>query len=261
MPFLTLNGIPLQMAPSSGAKRAVHLGQYGRSYNGTPFSTVRTTKVDMPGTTTPMTKAEADTLERLLQGDGHVWSFDSVDYSSRGTPVLSSGGAGYTLSAGAPKFGTDALEVTNPDGFVRWSLAGDEWSWSAWTMMLWVWEGTWHHYARTSAGSYWKDGATIAAGSFPAWVTFIASILRVDADGSDRLVDDMVMLPYVVPSTWPAYVYGAGVAFGQLPMHAVGGDWLEGRCTQGLTRWESTEPVNGWGGGVGAVVSFELIGG
>jgi hypothetical protein len=247
MAFLTLNGIPVPVVPSAGVRRAAHLGQYARSYNGTPYSTVRSTKVLI--------------LEYLIEGRGHVWSFDGVDTSSRGVPVLSSGGEGYEISADEQKYGSDSLKVLSLGGFVRWRLAGGDFSSSAWTMMFWALESSvWHHYARTSTGSYWKDGSTTSAGSFPSWVSFTSLLLRVDANGEERFVDDLVMLPYVVPSTWPALVYGAGAAFGPLPKHTVGGDWLASRCTQALCRWESTEPVNGWGGDVGAVVNFELLG-
>lgn len=264
MAFLSLDGIVIQVPPGSAVRRAAHLGQYARSYNGTPYSTVRTTKVDMGCTTTPMSEAEARALEYLLEGRGHVWSFDATVAnggltSQRGLAVSSTSGTFATgLTDG--KYGK-CLE-TSTATTLTWTLESA--FIEAWTVSYWLFSGgVWTHIfvrGTDTAGAIdaYVDGE---AGADPALVGIDSSGVLTYSDGGNETVDDLVALPYHAPTAWAAHLFGAGYAFGPLPLHSVGGDWLAGRCTQGLTRWESTEPVNGWGGGVGAVVNFELIGG
>jgi hypothetical protein len=262
MAFLTLNGILVKLAPGSAVRRARHLGQYASSYNGTAYSTVRTTKVDMACTTTPMSQAQAEVFERLVQGDGHAWSFDSAApsglNSSRGLPPAVASGT-ITTGVAAGKFGK---ALSAEDGSTLIWEAGIT---APWTLCFWRLNGLmFHHYVlRYSAGTGYQtffngvrnDGA----------YTDILDILStgevyLTCSSGDETLDDLVALPYFAPDDWPAQLFASATAFGPLPKHAVGGDWLASRCTQALCRWESTEPVNGWDGGVGSVVNFELLG-
>ncbi|MDY7232993.1 hypothetical protein [Hyalangium rubrum] len=69
-----------------------------------------------------------------------------------------------------------------------------------------------------------------------------------------------MLLPYVVPSDWPAQIAASEKPFGALPRHTVGEDWFSGLATVVLGKWNETTPVPNFSGPgtVGGVLDFEL---
>ncbi len=219
MPFLAINGISFSVANGNASADEVVIGESGRAFDGTLIATTRAFKREWKLKTALLTWAAAEALKDLLRGKGHRWSFDSDLYSDKG---LAATGAGVSVgtSAPAPKYGAGRATVTNGSTASFAASLG-----SSWTVCVWKWNGaSWDHWIKTSGGSQWKNGATDATAT--AWLAVSSGTLTLTGDGADRYYDDVVALPYVVPSDWPAQIYAAGVAFSALPKLNATGDMV-----------------------------------
>ena len=227
MSFLNLSGISV---PVSRLRYSPTLqGTKGRAFSGFPYSTVRRTLMTLTGNTPPMTLAEAGALRALVNGDGHTWSFDSGLASSLG--LLPSNNPGPATVTAGGKYG-NCLSASDVGGeHIEWLLPNT----SRRTAMVWRYEGaTWHHYVLRFTGvlpdAGWKDGVRLSLleaqdqTDWFHWNTLVVYLItRLSA--VDRF-DDLVALPYAIPSDWPAAVFAAGAAFGELPYHRATGSGL-----------------------------------
>jgi len=239
MHFLNLSGIPV---PVSRLRYSPTLqGTKGRAFSGFPYSTVRRTLMTLTGDTSPMTLAEAWALRALVNGDGHSWSFEYGPVSSLG--LMPSDNTASAAATEGGKYG-NCLALPGGDGSsIEWTLAAP----SRRTIMVWRYDratgGTpaWHHYVLRYTDAVpdtgWKDGAVVSwdmREDIADWLEW-----RRGLGGRVRLVnrtapvgettnhfDDLVALPYAIPSDWPAAVFTAGAAFGELPYHRATGTGL-----------------------------------
>lgn len=219
--FLRLNGITVPVATSSSPSVGVEtIGKRRRSANGSAVASRRTTKLGpWKFGTVLKTAAEAFAFRELILGRGHVVNFNgSHPYTTKGMAPASS--SGITYSAISPKYGAACAEWTGT-GLLTYSFFAA----TPWTCMFWLNEAAagWHHYAQTSTGLKWVDGvATVSA--LPS---FSGGLTCAFGSSTPSKLDDIVALPFLVPSTWPAQIYGFGSAFGALPQLTADGLFIE----------------------------------
>jgi hypothetical protein len=221
MAFLTINGIEIPVREGTLDETIREIGATTPAFDGTMRRTRQAVKHDLEFKTTPLEATEAYAWDSLIRGLGHHWSFDSSLYSSKGLGP----DAGYvaTQSGAGGKF-TGRLSVTATTGTITFSNA---WSGGAWTYMVWRFEsGAWHHYTADSTGRKWLDGVRNDA-AVTTWASLPSgTITLANTTGSAVLYDDLVVVPYLLPTTWPPIFGVAAVAFSDLSRLTLAGDAL-----------------------------------
>src|SRR5215217_4509047 len=235
MAFLTLSGIPIPLDAGSPLQyRTELLGELRRSFSGQLRSSVRARKWGFGANTMPVLLEEALALRNLIDGRGHSWSFDGGTASSTGIgPPVVTGTAGSTT--GSARYGTGRMFCA-PGGKLRWPLSlGDDLSVS--TVAFWArgpelsFPVTWTHVVIDMAtdtayrdGELWTTVDVLPDFSLLFALTATYLELGCQAEGGGEMsYDDLVVLPYRVPTSWlPAWAT-SGTPFGPLPAHVVGG--------------------------------------
>lgn len=228
--FLRLNGIAVPVALGSATLDPAAVGKNRRSANGTMNASRRLRKGGWKFSTVIKTAAEALAFRELLAGEGHVLSFDSSFYTSQGMAPTAIG-AGWTLSATGPKFGAKCATSDTAATVLSYAFPT-----ATGYTIAYYWNDAgagYHHYVLTSAGTKWIDGVLSPGGSLlglrDPGVYGVASFQATG--GATGKLDDLVVLPYVVPSTWPAQMYAWGNTdtqpFSSLPALVADGSFIE----------------------------------
>jgi hypothetical protein len=220
--FLRLNGIVVPVATGSAGLKQEDIGGMRRAIDGTPVFSRRATKRRWSFKTTIRSAQESLAWRDLITGKGHVLSFDGQSlYTSKGLPPASTG-ANWSLTTVSPKYGA---------AMAQWTSTSSTWTFftatSPWTIAYWLNQAAagWHHYVQTSAGSKWIDG--VATASSMLGFGGVSSGVATFGSATASKIDDIVALPYIVPSDWPAQIYGFGSAFGTLPRLVADGLFIE----------------------------------
>ncbi|QRK08081.1 hypothetical protein JQX13_50410 [Archangium violaceum] len=205
MALVTLNGVEVECTDSEW--EPVRLGEVVRSINGIPRSTqLISTKRNFRFTTGPLPEGEAEALRALIDGEGHVLTFEDNSsstshlYTSREVPP-SFVGAGVARSTAARRKGFAGLTVP-ANQLVVWNLGFS--LYVAGTFIGWVREGTglWRHVINT-AGRLYIDGVANSDEWLFGYISgdslFIGDI---DGQGVATAYDDVVALPFEVPESW-----------------------------------------------------------
>lgn len=207
--FLNLNGIEAPCSTNAGAKAEIEeMGTSKRAPDGTMLIHRRVTKEKWSFQLTIQDAQHAHAFRGLVLGKGEYLSFDASLYSAKGrapslaTASVQSAGSGY-LGAGklSQTAGTGVFQVTVPEIAItkRWSV-----------MHARNLNGAgWNHYVATFNGST-TSYVNGAVGAAQAWlgVNVTTGIVSLSADASlATLVDELVILPYDVPSDWPAQMF------------------------------------------------------
>ncbi|TQF14044.1 hypothetical protein FJV41_20820 [Myxococcus llanfairpwllgwyngyllgogerychwyrndrobwllllantysiliogogogochensis] len=235
MAFLSLSGIPIPLDAGSPLQyRRELLGEVSRSFAGQLRSGVRGRRWTLSGSTMPLLLEEALAMRDLVDGRGHSWSFDAGMASSTGiVPSLITGSAGGQL--GGAKYGAGRMRCA-PGGRVRWPLVqGTETLWRT-TLAFWVrgpelGSGAWTHLVIDLAteevyrdGVLWTTVDVLTDYSIVVAVTEAYLEMGCHADGVGEVsYDDLVVLPYRVPTSWLPTWATSNVPFGPLPFHRVAG--------------------------------------
>lgn len=225
--FLRLNGIAVPVFHQNANAAKTPIGAFRRSVNGTGTVPRRTRKGVWRFDTTPKSAAEALAFRELVAGNGHVLSFDAqTPYTSAGmAPVALAVGWGYTTTA--PKYGAACATMPASGALSTWAFFSSS---SPWTIAFWSnYSGAFKHYVATSAGPAWVDGvAGFALSDCKGLDNVTAGVAAFGiASGGVTKLDDVVALPFVVPSDWPAQIYGFGSAFSALPVLTADGKFIE----------------------------------
>lgn len=234
MSALKLNGIELDTIIAAGdqLKPTVRdVGVTGEAVDGSAYLTRSARKLDLAFKTVPMALADARAWMDFITGEGEVWSFDASLYGSKGTGPFSVVGTAVQ-SAGSAKYGAGKLSM-GASSAIAWAGAGRSvfGVTSAWTVAFWRNAGTWTHYVINSSGQKWVDGvrndaaSTTFAGMSSGDFTLSNSIGTV-------LFDDLVVVPFVMPTDWPPQIYAAAAAFSPLPRLALTGDFILEQSTR-----------------------------
>jgi hypothetical protein len=237
MAFLTLNGVEIPVSSTAGATiERVRQGEYGRTATHAARSFVNASSDARKATTTLAINSTALMYQQVIRGLGHVWSFNDGLYSSKGLGPIPPLPVGYSILADAGVSGGDpALQIVEDTALVYinpYYLTG------AWTLAAWSdkeGEG-YYHYTWTSTGDTYGNGV-LGANVGAEYIATAGTItMGVPGGVGNVSFDEMILLPYVVPATWPAWVYALGVAGTPLPPLSyvlAEGDWY-GSATQVL---------------------------
>lgn len=244
--FLRLNGITVPVLAGSATLKQVDIGAEHRAVDGTPVFNRRATKRTWGFKTIPMVASKALAFRDLITGKGHVLNGVGVGsaidqlgcYTSKGLAPSSLGGAFFSRNNGC-KFtipcpsqgaGLAACGLGWTAGYTgTWPMFT---STSPWTIAWWqdvAGNFVFHHNVITSAGGKWFDGATSVA-AVDASVT--SGALTIGSAGHAGDFCDLIALPFICPSDWPAqwYAYGNASALnaqGALPRLNADGLFLE----------------------------------
>lgn len=209
MALLNINGVPLEATATEW--EPVRLGSVVRSLNGSARSTARVRKADFRYTTSLLTIPEALAIRGLVDGDGHVLSFEDSSsssawlYTSGEVPPTSSSGA--VRSSSLKKWGSYGLLMPAGTVPLSWNLGFEN---TGGTFMGWVKEGTgpWRHIIYSSDLGLYVDGVLAGDEYLFGYVTASGVTLGdLEGAGIDAAYDDVVALPYNVPATWAPVLY------------------------------------------------------
>lgn len=227
MPLLALNGIDIApVVSATDAPKAARrdIGDAAPAADGTRRLTRQARKRDLEFETVPLSLADALAWEGLFLGDGHVWSFDSSVYSSKGAIGSTVIPSEIELDGTVKKFGAKALKVfasSSWNGFLGSEFdATGKWTVAAWRRID---AGAWVHLVVRSDGAKWVNGVrndSYATGEIPGVeepFTDVPAVVLRGGSGTTTYWDDVVACPFRWLPTWPAAVYATGVAFSPLP--------------------------------------------
>jgi hypothetical protein len=244
--FLTLNGVTLFADSGKGVDRDDFVVGQGvvRAFDGSVFMSAQGYKRTWKLSFALDLQANTAAWRNWLLGKGDHWSFENNDlYSDKGT-ALATGGTASVQGSGA-KYGTYCLSTANNATITLNGLL----AFQGWTLMLWKQDtngGAYHHYLviGSQAGgcaAVYKDGVQQAA-SYPTFINTLtynntlslSSIILVNNTGNTILWDELVLLPFAMPTgaitpggtTVPAqlYAFHNGQAWPLMPKLLLGGD-------------------------------------
>ena len=223
MALLTLNGVPVECEASEW--ESVTLGEVTRSFNGWPRDTGRVKKKDVRCTTGLLSLEAAEAVRGLVEGAGHVLSFESATgslYTSRELAPLSAAGA--ARSTEGARHGLACLTVA-AGATLSWATGVQGYEDGHGTLLAWVREGpgVWKHVVATArSGAVYTNGVRTAPSGGYSYGRVQAGVLELgdlSAQGVPTAFDDVVALPYTVPSAWVPHLYAwhAARAWAPLP--------------------------------------------
>lgn len=211
MAALTINGISIPVVESS--RQPVTLGGEERAESGKVRNFDRATFYEYRYKTGPLTQSDSALVQALIRGDGQVLNFESEFtttsflWTTRGRVPSPAPVINVDCQRFAGKWGTFGLRVL--DGkTVTWPIGIG----SNWTVVHWVNAGAagWTHVINTSEGAWFVNGAPAAGGweDTGGFVTMsiLSGALIAYAEGVTS-IDDVVALPYALPSSQAADVY------------------------------------------------------
>lgn len=210
MSFLTLNGIGIDCSEPAGGQNAIsQIGDSKRAVDGTMRIHRRVLKNKWSFATTPQAAATANAIRDLILGKGEYWSFDdSVKFAygskATGPSSITGGGVTYTtispyLGVGSLLFGTTPATITFTSSELL--LANGPWT-VFYALRL---SGTWHHYIACSDGTHYVDG--VSGSVIGLTVTPSAGTVLINPAVSNAQLDELVVLPYLIPLGWAAQIY------------------------------------------------------
>lgn len=184
------------------------------------------------------TNAHALAWRDLILGKGHYWSFDDTTkglYSSKGLGPTGSV-TGVTLQTTSPYLGAGRVKIALGTNSLSYAMGAQP----ALTAMVArnVNGFGWNHYIKDSAGNVWTDGVLVGSAPF---VTLTAGTGTVKLDGDatfDTFFDELVLLPFLLPSDWPAQMYAwnnSGKQWSPLELLTATGELIDNNVTGGKT--------------------------
>lgn len=246
MPFLVINGVEFPVAVDSFTEVPREVGQTVNAFDGSPIRSRQSTKRDLEFSSRPLDAESGIAWEKFIRGEGEWFSFSTL-YGSKGTPP----GAGYsgTLDSGNGVVGGNALLLTS--GTHTYAMSPSS---SSWTVALWhstsATPGTgYSHYVVTSDATKWVNGARNDAAS-TTFVSVSSGVVTLTGASNTRF-DKLMVLPFVVPTSWGSEFYDELVTARSyvemfIPELMVYGDGVsEGFFRQMLGEVSSTEVIRG----------------
>jgi hypothetical protein len=206
------------------------IGDISPANDGTMRATRQTRKHDLSFQSIPLAASDARAWEGLLAGEGHVWSFDSTFYSSKGLPGIASGDA--TINTGTKKYGAASLRIANDSS--TWDTSGLRLA-APYTLALWHSSdaGPFSHYIIRSDGAKWVNGVRNDAAS-TSFASVVTTELELSAPtaGAYEYFDDLIVTPFLWPTSWSALVHASSAAFSSLPYLNFSGDLITEAATR-----------------------------
>lgn len=245
--FLRCNGIPIPVLDESATDSPEEIGDRRRAIDGSMLLERRAVKSAWEFETALQDPATALAMRDLLLGRGHVWTFESSLYGSRGVPIASGGSAVATYA----KFGTKSLEVAPSTNAV---ISGLDWNpaTAPWSAAFWITTGSgWYHIVESSAGRRYQNGVDVGTNLYVTTGTNTINLRNVSGV-LGLWFDDVWLAPYLFPTTWPAALYAYGSAVGLAPRLNVDGLMIDHNRAGGsvcVAEVASVRPRQGYSGG------------
>ena len=239
MPALTINGITIPILAEGADETPMEQGERTRAASGKLLTTVVRRWRERSFKLLALTDEDAVAYEGLIAGKGLGCSFDADLYTdATGLQPTTTGTTPTVVAtdgAVSPKYGAKMLKVP-ASATARWTHSIGETRYSA---CVWVYvSGAWHHYAirsDTMATGHYYDGSWVA--STQTLLTASSLYVQLGAGaGAAVQFDDLVSVPYLLPTTWIAAIAAQAVAFPKPPMLTVAGDLI----TQGGATYSGT---------------------
>jgi hypothetical protein len=212
MAFITLNGITLSVLVPSGDREELEIGEgLQRAFDGSTQRSVRAYKRRWTLTTVIDTPVISRAFQKLLQGRGHRWSFNTDLYSDLGLGPSASSGAS---SVGGGLFG-NALQLAATTGSVTFAGFAGPSGVGGCTVLVQRYEsGSWVDYALTwdatgALTNVYRAGVAQAL-AVPAWMVFTYSsgtLQLVNTAGAAQLFDELVVWPFEAPVGWLSQLF------------------------------------------------------
>lgn len=223
---LLVNNIPFPAADGGLETSLREIGAVGQAFDGSLRRTRSAIKRDLSVASVLLPASEALAWQRLLEGEGELWTFDAGFFGSKGTGPTGSIEAA-AIVPGEGRFGAAALRVALGDTVSYAGLYAAGYTAILWRRPAGGAGATWAHWVVRSDGARWRDGATTTD---PAPPVFAASgggvTITGSGEGTAVYVDELVVLPFLVPDSWPAAIYGLaalGRTFSSLPRLVLSG--------------------------------------
>lgn len=262
MSALKLSGIEVDavVAASEDIKQSTRdVGEQSEASDGTMHQTRSARKLDFAFQSVPLTLAAAAAWWAFFSGEGEVWSFDANLYGSKGSGPSSTTGT-VAQSLGSAKYGAGKLEFTGAASITWAGAAKNSFARAdTWTISLWRNAGTWTHYVVNSAGQKWVDGVRNDAAT-TTFLSVSSGDVTLSNSAGTVTFDDLVVVPYLMPTDWPAQLAAAAAAFSPLPALALTGDFVteqSSRLVLGAAREGRYQKVAG--GVVLVTLDVELV--
>lgn len=232
MAWLKVNGIdvaPIVMAgnPPKGERRDI--GEQAVAASGAMRTTRQVRKRDISFDTVPLSGADAHAWEALLAGEGHVWSFDTSLYSSKGLAPSTLGSV--VLSSEQYVFGGKSAKI---DNVAANTVFTSVWTYAATVAFRYaVSPAAFTHYVIRSDGAKWVNGTRNDAASTPFLTLQSTGFTFVGSGTEKRFWDDVVAFPFLMPTSWPAQLWSAPIdAYPNTPYLTVYGDMVREASTR-----------------------------
>ncbi len=240
MPMLTLNEITIGTHTKRANERFEVIGDQARAFDGSWLETRTSEKRVWEIQTPVLPQVEGEAFKRLLEGQGHNWTFD-VDRFSTGKGLGPSvGPAAGAITAGG-KFGgffmrlSAAEQITWPTGFGNPTT-------NDYTILLFedadAAQDRWAIKNVQGVVTKFLNGVSSAAATPFVSVDTSGDITIGDGAGAFD-IDDLVFVPFAMPDVW--LTTGGGLdaptrAFPNLPALEADGDFVNNQVVEVQSR-------------------------
>jgi hypothetical protein len=239
MPFLSVNGWTVTAENESPNESHIYHGEIGRSWSNRPNRARRSIPREWSLKSLCRTIGDADTLEALIEGRGHHFSFDFDAFSDSGLGPTA--GSTYTIEEDSPVHGLGRLDIISPFT-VTWDaeLISGRYTIMYWRTIL----ATPVHVTVRSDGAKWEDGVRDDSLSTTELLVTGGAVQLAVGD-----YDDLVILPVAASEDFieQTYTFMAAQAYSRLPRLIVDGDITSNVQLECLGKIE-TEPHIQFGG-------------
>jgi hypothetical protein len=212
--FLTINGIDVPILVEGSEATPQLIMDSARAEDQSLIENVEAEKLYLKHKLVPQTRANGFAYRQLIHGAGHYWSFDDTAggggtaglYSSKGLgPTGSIAGVSLAGAAPAPWLGAGRVAITTGNSLVYTLGPGLV----AITVMvaLNVNSAGWNHIIKDDGGTVFTNGA-LAGAAATVGINLATGVVTLStAGGVTYQYDELIILPYRLPSTWPAQIY------------------------------------------------------
>ena len=259
MPHFSINGVPWPQKADSVEESPDEVGAVDdRSLGGTGTSTRIARKRKWKSSSVMHIASEGEAWRRLVEGDGQCWGFTGTGGAAFSSKGLGPSSGSFSTASSGGVLGTGKVTPASGSsiGFTlarRLSVPGGWLATKGWTLLFWkklaVADGgdgsTYFHHVVTGAVgvtrgatanpagvSTWRNGVLgsygvgnwLSVGTTTAWWGYSDAGVAAAYDYSN-----VVVLPFVVPTSWVPFLYAFHAAnpWPSMPRVRLGGDVVE----------------------------------
>ncbi len=236
MPMLTLNEITVPVSARGTEETLEVVGDQSRAFDGSWLETRTSEKRRFALQTAVVAQVEGEAWKRLLEGQGHNWTFDTDRFSDGKGLGPSSGAAAGTITAGG-KFGGFFMRLGAGDQ-IKWPTGFSNPTTNDYTILLYEdADATQDRWAiKNIQGVVTKFLNGVSTGAATVFVSVDTSGDITIGDGVGAFdIDDLVFVPYAMPDLWLATGGGLDAparAFPNLPALEADGDLLNNQLAE-----------------------------